>query len=69
METCGVTCDQLTNRQDGVRYDANGNPAVVNGVNVSWNVESRMSGWPYDPSGPRVLERGRLRRRGSMCTA
>jgi YD repeat-containing protein len=38
-----VTYDRTTNRQDGVSYDANGNPATINGIGVGWDEENRLA--------------------------
>jgi RHS repeat-associated protein len=38
-----VTYDRTTNHQDGVGYDANGNPTTVNGVGVAWDGENRLA--------------------------
>ena len=51
-----VTYDRTTNRQYGVSYDANGNPATVNGAAATWDVENRLGGWTYDPWNRRVLQ-------------
>ena len=51
-----VTYDRTTNRQYGVSYDANGDPATVNGAAATWDVENRLGGWTYDPWNRRVLQ-------------
>ena len=48
-----VSYDETTNRQYGVSYDANGNPATINGTEVAWDEENRLAyqdgywGLPY----------------------
>ena len=48
-----ATYDETTNHQYGVSYDANGNPATINGTEVAWDEENRLAyqdgywGLPY----------------------